>query len=86
MVGFVDLAIAAPLVVLGMVFWFLGVPYKVGITSGIALLFFSAISNWLGNPDLGSLSARFAYYFLLIGVLFAVVKFRRKPVEVSEDP
>jgi ABC-type proline/glycine betaine transport system permease subunit len=83
--GYVDLAIAALLIVIGMVFWFLRISYKVGIVGGIMLLVVSAISNWTGNQNLSNLIAIFAYYCLLIGVLFAVVKLRRRNAEPSRD-
>ena len=83
--AYVDLAIVALLVILAMAFWFLRISYEIGIIFGIELLFVSTIWNWVGYPDVSNLIAIFAYYFLLIGVLLAVLKFRQEPVENSGD-
>lgn len=85
MAAYVDLAIVALLVILGMVFWFLRISYETGIVFGIALLFVSTIWNWVGYQDVSNLIGIFAYYFLLIGVLLAVLKLRQGPVELSGD-
>jgi len=83
--AYVELAIVALLVILGMVFWFLRISYENGIIFGIELLFVSTIWNWVGYPDVSNIIAIFAYYFLLIGVLLAILKFRQGPVEILED-
>ncbi len=88
--SFVDLALLAAFVVFGLVCWYFRISYRVSIVAGLGFLVVAGVAVALGQEDVGNFLAILTYYFIVVGVVLAIVEYRRErsqkdPVPVSTE-
>jgi len=77
----IELSLLAISVAFGFVSWLRRISYKVSIGAGIASLLIASTALGVGMSDVQNLFGLMAYYLLAVGVILALVEYRRKPME-----
>src|SRR2546428_3841305 len=77
----VELSLLAISVAFGFVSWLRHISYKVSIGAGIGALLMASTALALGLSDAQNVFGLMAYYLLAVGVILALIEYRRKPME-----